>query len=144
MAQSVLRVCNLTVTCHLHLQRRNEIFSATFSLWGNLRGPGHFLAGAQEQRERRPHSPAHLSDHLSHSLPPPRNLLRVARKPHISLHHNHICCGAPRLPAPLPPDCAGGYVLRNMTHNPTEPRAWHNLHMSTPKPFPHLLRLLLP
>lgn len=121
MAWNVLRVCNLPVTCPLHLQRRDEICSATFSLWGKLGARGRLFPGEQGQRERRPHNPAHLSAHLSHPVPPPKNLLKVARKPHISLQHNHICCGPPHLPAPLPPDYAGGYVLRGIS--PKSPTA---------------------
>lgn len=136
MAQNVLQVYNLPVTCPLHLQRRNEICSATFSLWGKLGAPGHFLAGAQGQKERRPHNPAHLSAHLSHPLPPPRNLLRVARKPHISLHHNHICCGPPHLPAPLPPDYAVGYVLREISPQPPTAQSMAQPAHEHPKTLP--------
>lgn len=58
MAQDVLQVCNLPVTCPLHLQRRNEICSATFSLRGKL---GIFLQGP---RDRGKGDPTVLLTHL--------------------------------------------------------------------------------
>ena len=93
MAQTVLRVCNPTVTCLFHLQRkRNENCPATSSQgpWGELGAPGEFLhwgtgteGSGQWRGDPQSHSPLCSSESLSASSEEPA---AVARTSHISLH----------------------------------------------------------
>lgn len=83
MAQNVLQVCNLPVTCPLRLQRRNEICSATFSLWGKLGAPRAFSCrGTQTEGKETPQSCSPICSSESFSASSKESVEGCKKAPH--------------------------------------------------------------
>lgn len=95
MARTVLRVCKpppQLLVFSICKEKETRIARPP-PPWGpgaSWEPRGSFHAGPQGEREvisrEETPDPTHLSAPLSHPPPPPRSLLGVARKPHISLH----------------------------------------------------------